>query len=170
MADAVASRGGQGPSGPLSGQQGPSGPLSGQQGPAPEVQVAADLARRAVPVAVVAMVASALIWGANGALSAGVAVGLVVLNFLAAAGIIAWAARISLNMLMGAVLGGYVVRFGLLALVLLLVKDASWVERAPLFVTLLVTHVGLLAWETRYVSMSLAYPGLKPSTKEPRPS
>lgn len=159
MADAVASRG-----------QRPSGPLSGQQGPAPEVQVAADLARRSVPVAAVLVLVGALIWGGAGAASAAVAVGLVVLNFLAAAGIIAWAARISLNMLMGAVLGGYVVRFGLLALVLFLIKDASWVERVPLFVTLLVTHVGLLVWETRYVSISLAYPGLKPSRKEPRPS
>ena len=28
--------------------------------------------------------------------------------------------------------------------------------------TILITHVGLLMWETRYVSISLAYPGLKP--------
>ena len=28
--------------------------------------------------------------------------------------------------------------------------------------TLVVTHLGLLFWEMRYVSLSLAHPGLKP--------
>jgi len=32
----------------------------------------------------------------------------------------------------------------------------------PLALTIGVTHLGLLIWETRYVSASLAYPGLKP--------
>jgi len=32
----------------------------------------------------------------------------------------------------------------------------------PLAVAILVTHLGLLFWETRYVSATLAYPGLKP--------
>jgi len=31
--------------------------------------------------------------------------------------------------------------------------------------TLIVTHLGLLFWELRYVSGSLAYPGLKPTKK-----
>ena len=29
--------------------------------------------------------------------------------------------------------------------------------------TIIVTHLGLLFWELRYVSASLAFPGLKPS-------
>ena len=29
---------------------------------------------------------------------------------------------------------------------------------------MIVTHLGLLFWETRYVSASLAFPGLKPTT------
>jgi hypothetical protein len=62
------------------------------------------------------------------------------------------------------VLGGYVVRLTVLLGVLWLVKDLPWVEMVPLAVTLLATHLGLLLWETRYVSLSLAYPGLKPGT------
>jgi hypothetical protein len=31
-------------------------------------------------------------------------------------------------------------------------------------VCVLVTHLGLLFWELRYVSMSLAFPGLRPTT------
>jgi hypothetical protein len=130
---------------------------------APELQVAGDLVRRALPIAAVLIGVSAIIWGAAGAASAGYAVALVVLNFLAAAGLIAWGASRGETTLMAAVLGGYIVRLGLVLLALWLVQDAAWVEKVPLFVTLLVTHVGLLVWETRYVSLSLAYPGLKPA-------
>ena len=34
---------------------------------------------------------------------------------------------------------------------------------------MLITHIGLLMWETRYVSMSLAFPGLKPRAIRLRP-
>ena len=43
------------------------------------------------------------------------------------------------------------------------VKDAGWVNLWPLGLSLIITHLGLLIWETRYVSASLAFPGLKPS-------
>jgi len=129
---------------------------------APELDVARDMARRAVPLAGVLVMASAIGWGVEGAVSSGFAVVLVVLNFLAAAGLIAWGARRSLKVLMAAVLVGYVARLGALTLALLVVKDAGWVARLPLFGTLLVTHVGLLLWEVRHVSMSLAFPGLAP--------
>ena len=33
-----------------------------------------------------------------------------------------------------------------------------------LAILILVTHLGLLFWELRYVSASLAFPGLKPTT------
>jgi len=36
------------------------------------------------------------------------------------------------------------------------------VEMVPLGLTLVATHLGLLIWEARYVSLSLAFPGLKP--------
>jgi hypothetical protein len=44
----------------------------------------------------------------------------------------------------------------------LLVRDAGWVEPLALGLTLVVAHLGLLFWELRYVSISLAHPGLKP--------
>ena len=33
----------------------------------------------------------------------------------------------------------------------------------PLGATIIVTHLGLLVWEMKYVALSLAHPGLKPS-------
>ena len=47
--------------------------------------------------------------------------------------------------------------------VLFAVRNAAWVDLLALGLTLVVTHLGLLFWETRYVSASLAFPGLKPT-------
>lgn len=136
---------------------------------APELQVAGDLARRALPVAPVMLAVAGAIWGWAGVWSAAFGLALVVANFLAAAALMAWGARISTNALMASVLIGYVVRLALVVGALVLVKDAGWVAQAPLFGTVLVTHVGLLAWEARYVSLSLAYPGLKPGRSSSGP-
>ena len=38
--------------------------------------------------------------------------------------------------------------------------------RAPLAFTLVITHLGLLIWETRHVSASLAFPALKPRAQK----
>lgn len=132
-------------------------------GPAPELDIARDLARRALPVAPVAVVVCGLIWGIDGAVSAAYAMVLVVANFLAAALLMARAARISATMLMAAVLGGYLLRLGVITVAVLAVRDAAWVELMPLGLTLVLTHVGLLVWEARKVSVTLAFPGLKPA-------
>ena len=134
-------------------------------GPAPEADVAKDLARRAVPIIPVALLFG-LIWGIDGALSSAFGLALVVVNFLLAAALIGQAAKISLTVLMVAVMGGYLVRLVVVFGAVLLVKDASWMELWPMSLTLVLSHVGLLWWETRYVSASLAYPGLKPARKE----
>lgn len=135
-------------------------------GSAPETEVARDLVRRTVPVAPVLVAVSGLVWGVDGVLSSAYAVALVVVNFLVAAALMAWAARISVGMLMGTVLAGYLLRLGALSLAVLAVRDAAWVELVALGLTLVATHLGLLVWEARHVSMSLAFPGLKPRTEK----
>jgi hypothetical protein len=47
--------------------------------------------------------------------------------------------------------------------VLFAVRHASWIDFTALGILVLVTHLGLLFWEMRYVSASLAFPGLKPT-------
>jgi hypothetical protein len=137
-------------------------------GPAVEREVATDMVRRALPAAPVLVLLAAIPWGVDGALSAAMAFALVVVNFLLAAWMLAAASRISYGLLMGAALFGYLVRIALIGLAVWAVKDLSWVEPLPLGLTLIVTHLGLLLWELRYVSASLAFPGLKPgaTTKE----
>ena len=73
------------------------------------------------------------------------------------------AARISLGLMMGATLFGYLIRLGLIFLAVYLVKDASWISLPALGATIIVTHLGLLFWEMKYVAISLAAPGLKPA-------
>jgi hypothetical protein len=128
-----------------------------------EQQVAFDMIRRGLPAVPVLVVLAGLPWGVAGALSAAFAIGLVLLNFALAAFLLSWAARISLPTLMVAALGGYVLRLALVTIAVLAVKDQDWVAMVPLGLTLIVSHLGLLFWETRYVSVSLAFPGLKPS-------
>ena len=61
---------------------------------------------------------------------------------------------------------GFLIRLGLISGAVLLVQHQSWVRPWPLGVTLVVSHLGLLLWETKYVSASLAFPGLKPAPQE----
>lgn len=131
---------------------------------APEYELVGDLLRRGLPVVPVVMAVAGLLAGIDGALSAGVAVTLVAANLLLAAVSLVWAARISLALLMGVALGGYVVRIALLFLIVSLLRDLDWIHLTSLGLTLVVTHLGLLFWELRYVSASLAHPGLKPTT------
>jgi hypothetical protein len=131
--------------------------------PAVEREVAWDMIRRALPVAPVLVVLASIPWGLPGAASAAFAIGVVLVNFALSAALLAWAARISLPFLMGAALFGYLIRLGLISAAVLLVKDQSWVSLVPLGFSLIVTHLGLLWWETRHVSASLAFPGVKPT-------
>ena len=135
-------------------------------GPAVEAQLAGDMARRMLPALPVLVLVAGLIWGVDGALSAGFGVGLVLANLALSAALLARAARINLALLMVAALGGLALRLGLLTAAVWAVKDQSWVEMVPLGLTVIVTHLGLLIWETRHVSASLAFPALKPTASD----
>lgn len=135
-------------------------------GPAVETDIARDMVRRAAMVAPALVLLFGLVWGVDGALSTLYGIAIVCVNLLLAAAILSWTARISLGLMMGAALFGYLIRLGLIFLAVWPVADASWVAIVPLGITILVTHLGLLFWEVRYVSASLAFPGLKPQSKE----
>ena len=130
---------------------------------ATEGAIARDLTRRAIWVAPVFLLLGAVGWGITGLLSSALALVLVAVNFRLGAAIISRAAQISINALYGAVLGGYVARLALMTAVVLTVKAIGLLATVPFAITLLVTHLGLLAWESRHVAMTLAAPGLKPT-------
>jgi hypothetical protein len=132
-------------------------------GPAYESQVAVDLARRAAIVGPVVVLALGLARGVDGAGSAAIGLILVALNFLLAARLVAWAAGKSIGTVYGTVMGGYVLRLGALLGIVIGLERVAWIDVPVLVITIAVSHLALLVWEMRYVSLSLAAPGLKPN-------
>ncbi len=127
------------------------------------------MVRRALPVAPVILLLAGIGWGASGVYSAGYALVLVLANFVALGrppGLGAPAPRSTL--LMGVALFGYILRLALVTVAVLAISGQSWFSPIPLCATIVLTHLGLLIWETRYVSATLAYPGLKPRPAGPQ--
>lgn len=98
------------------------------------------------------------------AASVGYGIVLILVNFLLSAYLLAWAARISLGLVASVALGGYVMRLALIFMAVWFVRDTSWVRMVPLGITLIAAHLGLLVWELRHVSATMAHPGLKPGS------
>lgn len=130
----------------------------------PATQVARDMVRRGLPLIPVGIIIGAVIDGFAGSASIVYGMALVMVNFVLSAYLLAWAARISIALVASIALGSYVMRLGLIFAAVWIVKDASWVRMVPLGITIIVTHLGLLVWELRYVSASFAHPGLKPQS------
>jgi hypothetical protein len=127
-----------------------------------ETELVGDMLKRGVPAAPVVVLVAALFAGSSGALSALLAVAVVLANFALAAVSLSWAARTSPTLLMATAFGGFAVRMGIVTLVILAVRHTSWIDLSVFAITILATHLGLLFWETKYVGASLAFPGVKP--------
>lgn len=128
-----------------------------------EVAISLDLVKRGLLASPLLIAVCAAIWGIDGAWSAAFALGIVLVNFVISAALIAGGAKIGVAAVMGAVLFGYFIRLGLILLAILLVRDQPWISIPALGVAMIVAHLGLLAWEFRHISLSLAWPGLKPA-------
>ena len=126
----------------------------------PERDIAFDMARRSLWVFPAWVVVSGVIWGLGGALSSALGYVLVIGNLAAAAALMAWGARTSPAALMGATLGGFIARLAALTGTVLAVSQLGFFEPVPIAITIVASHLGLLAWEIRYVSLRLAAPGL----------
>ena len=135
-------------------------------GPAPEAALARDIIKRGLIVAPILIGVCAIVWGANGAYSCAYAFAIVFCNFGLAAALVAYTARISYAFMMASMLFGYLLRLALVAVAVFVVRNLTWVELLPLGLTIIFAHLGLLFWELRYVSLSLAFPGLKPKTSK----
>ncbi len=147
----------------------PSALTTRDTGPAPEPEIIRDLVRRGLYAAPVALLVGFVGWRLDGLVSVAIAVALVLANFAAAAALQAWAARISYGLVAGVALFGFLIRLAIISAVVLLIGEQPWVAPVPLGLTLVIGHLGLLMWESRFVSASLAFPGLKPTpVKEER--
>ena len=131
-----------------------------------EGEVARDLVKRVLIVSPLVLLVAALWAGGEGVVSAAIGLALVAANFLVAARAISFTAQRSPGAVMGVVMASYLVRMAVLFGIALLLGELSWIDLPVLVVTIAVVHLALLAWETRFVSLSLAAPGLKPSRTE----
>lgn len=138
--------------------------MSRYEGPSPVMEVGIDMIKRGAVLAPVFVLIGTLIWGTDGAASVGLGLGLVLVNVWLSAFIIQTTARISFAALAAGAMFGFLIRLGIITTVVLLVRDATWIDLVALGVTIIISHLGLLFWELRYISASLAYPGLKPGT------
>lgn len=130
--------------------------------PPVERRIATDLARHGLMVAPAIVVVAGLLRGVDGAASAALGLGVLVLNLFAAAVTLEWGARRGGNTLFAVALGGFLFRMVSILVVILVARALfGWVDVIVLALTLFVTHLGLLFWELRSVSFSLAAPGLQ---------
>jgi len=129
--------------------------------------VALDMVRRGVLVSPLVVLVCGLARGWDGAASGAIAVGIVFVNFLAAAAIMTWASRSGPAMIGAAALAGYVMRLGVIIVALLALRHQPWIDLPTLGFALVATHLGLLLWEAKYVSLTLAAPGLRPARPGP---
>lgn len=131
--------------------------------PLVEREVAIDIVKRGLMVAPVIVLVAGLIQGWTGVTSAAIALGIVLVNFLAAAAIMTRAAKSGPTAIGAAALGGYVVRLAVILVALVLLRHQPWIDLPTLGIVIVGTHLGLLVWEMKYVSLTLAAPGLKPA-------
>ena len=132
----------------------------------PERLIVAYLVKRGLKVAPIWILLAGLICGFAGAASATYGLALVLANFVMAAAFLTWAGRISPAVLMAAALGGFIFRLIILTIAVVAVRYLSMFLPVPLGITIIVSQLALLTWETRYVSRSLAHPGLVPDASK----
>lgn len=127
-----------------------------------ELAIARHLARHATIVAPIVVLVASIARGVEGGVSAAIGLALCAVNFVAAAQILGWAATRGVGAIYGAIFGGFVLRLAVLTAIVFALQPLSIIDVPVLVLTLGIAHIVLLTWETRYVSLTLAAPGLKP--------
>lgn len=115
-----------------------------------------ELVRRVLPLSVPAIAAvvlvAAVVGGTDAAISAGLGTVLVFANFVFFAVSVAYAARISLTLLYGVALGGFLVRMAILIVLLLLLEQLAWFSVAAFVAAFVVGTVVLLSFEIKMIA------------------
>jgi hypothetical protein len=128
-----------------------------------ERDIARDLVKRGLLIAPFAAGVGALVHGWAGAVGVAVALGIVLLNYLIAGTAQSWAAsKDSPGLLGGTILVSLIVRFVVVIVALSLLRNRSFLDYSTFGIAIVVSHLGLLAWEAKSVQLSMAFPGLKP--------
>jgi hypothetical protein len=126
-----------------------------------ERDIARDLVKHGLIAAPFAIGAGALFQGRAGAVGVAAALAVVLVNYLIAGTAQSWAAaKDSPGLLGGTVLVSLILRFVVVIVALSLLRDRTFLDYSTFGIALVVSHLGLLAWEAKSVRLSLASPGL----------
>ena len=98
--------------------------------PLVEREVALDIVQRGLLIAPVVILVAGLAFGWDGAASAAIGLGIVLVNFLAAAAIMTRAAKSGPTAIGAAALGGYVLRLAVILIALVLLRHQPWIDLA----------------------------------------
>lgn len=131
---------------------------------APERRIADDIARKAAIISPLVVIVAGLIRGIDGAVSAGIALALVAVNFVVSSIIMTWFARGGPGAVAGAVLFGTAFRLGVLFVAILGLSKVAWIDVPTLVIVIAFSHLGLLVWESRSLGFNsnyLTFPGNK---------
>jgi hypothetical protein len=106
----------------------------------------------AFPVAIGAFALGTLLDGTDAGWSAAIAIAVVYLNFLAHGSSLALAASISPTVLYAVGLGGFLVRLGVIVVVIALLQQTEWFSIVSFIVALVPATVALLVVEMKLLS------------------
>jgi len=137
------------------------------EAPPPSVQkiereIAVDLAKKAAIITPIVVIAVGVWRGPDAALGAFLALALVVVNFFASAAILGWTAKHAPHALAGVAMLSFLGRLVIITIIGAGIKQLDIVDFRVFGITLVVSYLALLFWEMRSISLTLAYPGLKP--------
>jgi hypothetical protein len=128
-----------------------------------ERDIARDLVVRGLIAAPFAIGVGGLLQGWAGAVGVALGLGVVMFNYLVAGVLQSWAAsKDSPGMLGGTVLASLILRFVVVVVALATLRDRTFADFGSFGIAIVVSHLGLLAWEAKSVQLTLAFPGLKP--------
>jgi hypothetical protein len=106
----------------------------------------------ALPVAVVAFILATVVDGTDAGWSAAIAIAVVYLNFVVHGSSLALAATISLTVLYAVGLGGFLVRLGIIVLVIALLQQTEWFSIIAFIAALIPATIMLLVVEMKLIS------------------
>jgi hypothetical protein len=118
----------------------------------PERELIRRIAPFALPAAIAAFVIGALIDGPAAGWSAAIGIAVVALNFVANAWSLAWAATISPVIVYAVGLGGFIVRLGIVVVLLVLLRQLDWFSTVAFIAALVPATIALLVVEMKMLA------------------